>query len=188
MPILRVRSKGNARFGELGFADIKIKVIRASGPVSGGVFAPSEKSRGFAGNWKLDYCAADSTKKRCLSKKKARHLVSKVPGAILATTYSRTTYRCTTIGSAAFHFRVRNGNGWCHCAGSPDDDDSTSRIPRCLVTPRIFLIKNNRSLRPQAPKPLWFSDIRTLGERLQLHQQQDCKMEKKAERALVSLS
>ncbi len=23
---------------------------------------------------------------------------------------------CTTIGAAAFHFRVRNGNGWGHCA------------------------------------------------------------------------
>src|SRR6516162_7069880 len=34
----------------------------------------------------------------------------------LAMSYSRTTYRCTTIGAAAFHFRVRNGNGWCHCA------------------------------------------------------------------------
>ena len=54
------------------------------------------------------------------AKKKARCLVSKTPGIILATTYSRTTYRSTTIGSAAFHFRVRNGNGWDHCAGSPD--------------------------------------------------------------------
>src|SRR5689334_24477905 len=35
---------------------------------------------------------------------------------VLATSYSRTTYRCTTIGAAAFHFRVRNGNGWDHCA------------------------------------------------------------------------
>ena len=34
----------------------------------------------------------------------------------LATSYSRTTYRCTTIGAAAFHFRVRDGNGWCHRA------------------------------------------------------------------------
>src|SRR5436190_14186290 len=37
-------------------------------------------------------------------------------GWVLATSYSRTTYRRTTIGAAAFHFRVRNGNGWCHCA------------------------------------------------------------------------
>src|SRR5205085_10091089 len=34
----------------------------------------------------------------------------------LATSYSHTACRRTTIGAAAFHFRVRNGNGWCHCA------------------------------------------------------------------------
>src|SRR5438445_1597104 len=34
----------------------------------------------------------------------------------LATSYSRTAYRRTTIGAAAFHCRVRNGNGWDHCA------------------------------------------------------------------------
>src|SRR5207248_8026523 len=37
-------------------------------------------------------------------------------GWVLATSYSRTTFRRTTIGAAAFHCRVRNGNGWCHCA------------------------------------------------------------------------
>jgi hypothetical protein len=35
---------------------------------------------------------------------------------VLATSYSRTACRRTTIGAAAFHFRVRNGNGWDHCA------------------------------------------------------------------------
>ena len=35
---------------------------------------------------------------------------------VLATSYSRTAYRRTTIGAAAFHCRVRNGNGWRHCA------------------------------------------------------------------------
>src|SRR5436853_4270431 len=47
---------------------------------------------------------------------------SKMPGTlshaghlVLATSYSRTAYRRTTIGAAAFHCRVRNGNGWCHC-------------------------------------------------------------------------
>src|SRR5207249_10711673 len=35
--------------------------------------------------------------------------------SILATSYSRTAYRRTTIGAAAFHCRVRNGNGWGHC-------------------------------------------------------------------------
>ena len=36
--------------------------------------------------------------------------------SVLATSYSRTAYRRTTIGAAAFHCRVRNGNGWDHCA------------------------------------------------------------------------
>jgi hypothetical protein len=35
---------------------------------------------------------------------------------VLATSYSRTAYRRTTIGAAAFHCRVRNGNGWGHRA------------------------------------------------------------------------
>src|SRR5437879_10324279 len=34
----------------------------------------------------------------------------------LATSYSRTACRRTTIGAAAFHCRVRNGNGWDHRA------------------------------------------------------------------------
>ena len=38
------------------------------------------------------------------------------PGIYLATTYSHKTYRLTTIGAAAFHFRVRNGTGWFHHA------------------------------------------------------------------------
>src|SRR5438093_13185762 len=36
--------------------------------------------------------------------------------SVLATSYSRTACRRTTIGAAAFHCRVRNGNGWGHCA------------------------------------------------------------------------
>ena len=38
--------------------------------------------------------------------------MKKIPAA----TYSCGTYRPTTIGAAAFHFRVRNGTGWDHCA------------------------------------------------------------------------
>ncbi len=34
----------------------------------------------------------------------------------LAVTYSREAFRLTTIGATAFHFRVRNGAGWGHCA------------------------------------------------------------------------
>ena len=48
------------------------------------------------------------------------------PGIYLATTYSHRTYRPTTIGAAAFHFRVRNGTGWFHRAlvtrGQPRSD------------------------------------------------------------------
>ncbi len=44
----------------------------------------------------------------------------------LAMSYSRTPLRCTTIGAAAFHCRVRNGDGWFHCA----------MITRRLVKPK----------------------------------------------------
>jgi hypothetical protein len=47
---------------------------------------------------------------------KPRYLLPSNGAFVLATSYSRTTYRRTTIGAAAFHFRVRNGNGWGHCA------------------------------------------------------------------------
>ncbi len=35
---------------------------------------------------------------------------------ILATSYFRRAYRPTIIGATVFHFRVRKGNGWGHCA------------------------------------------------------------------------
>ena len=50
------------------------------------------------------------------AKKSARPLLSKKPGKYLATTYSRGAFRPTTIGAAAFHFRVRDGTGWFHYA------------------------------------------------------------------------
>ncbi len=52
------------------------------------------------------------------NKKRARlrALACLEPGIYLATTYSHKTYRLTTIGAAAFHFRVRNGTGWFHRA------------------------------------------------------------------------
>ena len=50
-------------------------------------------------------------------------------GVTLATSYFRTTYRSTIIGAKAFHFRVRNGNGWGHFAG----------ITRSLI-PRLGLV------------------------------------------------
>ena len=49
-------------------------------------------------------------------KKRARPQRVLEPGIYLATTYSHRTYRPTTIGAAAFHFRVRNGTGWFHHA------------------------------------------------------------------------
>jgi hypothetical protein len=51
-----------------------------------------------------------------LEKKEPQLPVRNLGFITLAMSYSRTTYRCTTIGAAAFHFRVRNGNGWDHCA------------------------------------------------------------------------
>ena len=53
--------------------------------------------------------------RRVAYKKKAQHF-DYAKCWVLATSYSRTAYRRTTIGAAAFHFRVRNGNGWDHCA------------------------------------------------------------------------
>ena len=41
-------------------------------------------------------------------------------GNKLATAYSCVTFRQATIGFAAFHFRVRDGNGWAHCGISPE--------------------------------------------------------------------
>ena len=50
-------------------------------------------------------------------RQKAKTPMIKLTGAfVLATSYSRTAYRRTTIGAVAFHFRVRNGNGWYHYA------------------------------------------------------------------------
>ena len=54
---------------------------------------------------------------RLVDAKKAKTPMIKLTGVfVLATSYSRTAFRRTTIGAAAFHFRVRNGNGWCHHA------------------------------------------------------------------------
>ena len=37
----------------------------------------------------------------------------------LATAYFRMVFIHTIIGAKAFHFRIRNGNGWVHLAKSP---------------------------------------------------------------------
>jgi hypothetical protein len=49
----------------------------------------------------------------CSEQKKAEHLLFGF-NKDLAATYSRGTYRTTTIGNAVFHGRVRDGNGWDH--------------------------------------------------------------------------
>ncbi len=53
---------------------------------------------------------------RLIRAKKEPGSLLREPGIYLATTYSHRTYRPTTIGAAAFHFRVRNGTGWFHRA------------------------------------------------------------------------
>lgn len=73
------------------------------------------------------------------------------PGFYLAATYSHKTCRLTTIGAAAFHFRVRNGTGWFHCAlatrGQPQlshDPHSRKAMPTwncfssCLICLQTF--------------------------------------------------
>src|SRR4029077_3339691 len=50
------------------------------------------------------------------ARNKKPDMFSLIGFSVLATSYSRTAYRRTTIGAAAFHCRVRNGNGWGHCA------------------------------------------------------------------------
>src|SRR5437879_1039110 len=59
---------------------------------------------------------------------------------VLATSYSRTAYRRTTIGAAAFHCRVRNGNGWCHCA----------TITRLRCRTGISLLRSDAGARPNS--------------------------------------
>lgn len=54
-------------------------------------------------------------------------------GKYLATTYSHRAYRPTTIGAAAFHFRVRDGTGWFHCAVVTRVEILRMVEPRALV-------------------------------------------------------
>ena len=50
-----------------------------------------------------------------LNKKSRRRKLLRLFNERLAATYSRRTYRTTTIGPAVFDGRVRNGNGSDHC-------------------------------------------------------------------------
>lgn len=67
----------------------------------------------------------------------------------LAATYSRGIYKTTTIGNAAFHVRVRNGNGWYHCFLATRKNRSATRPISSIVV-----------LRPDDPKNS-FSEIYT---------------------------
>ena len=76
---------------------------------------------------KISLSPAESTNHLFRTKRGRPPCVWYTRGAVkLATSYFRTTYRSTIIGAAAFHFRVRNGNGWGHCA----------RVTRGLSTTR----------------------------------------------------
>ena len=66
-------------------------------------------------------------------------------GVTLATSYFRVTYRDTIIGAAAFHFRVRNGNGWCHCAGITRRLEGLAFDFRLQLSPE-FLVMMGRPL------------------------------------------
>ncbi len=57
-----------------------------------------------------------ATSRRAAQKCKSPAEINPAGLLVLATSYSRTAYRRTTIGAAAFHCRVRNGDGWGHCA------------------------------------------------------------------------
>src|SRR5438876_5045155 len=70
----------------------------------------SKTYRGFRGCKRIEFEETSRGQKRKARWHSANGLL------VLATSYSRTTLRRTTIGAAAFHCRVRNGNGWDHCA------------------------------------------------------------------------
>ena len=107
---------------------------------------------------------------------------------VLATSYSRTAYRRTTIGAAAFHCRVRNGNGWGHCATVTRVRNRTSSFAAAAATqargrfsgdgvrrggrptislrgqrPRLQHFQKNMIFNRQSPienpQFFWFSDI-----------------------------
>ena len=72
-------------------------------------------------------------------------------GIYLATTYSHKTYRLTTIGAEAFHFRVRNGTGWFHFAvvtrGRFFSKRTVALVAFCFLISLICLISPIRLIR-----------------------------------------
>src|SRR5262245_12267671 len=93
-----------------GFSSGDVRTIRAlpcAHPLPRGLDRPSRGSR------PLDSLRPSAVLEK--SSPKAKTPMIKLTGVfVLATSYSRTACRRTTIGAAAFHFRVRNGNGWYH--------------------------------------------------------------------------
>ena len=62
-------------------------------------------------------------------------------------TYSRASYTGTTIGPAAFHGRVRNGNGWDHRGKTTGKLATAHNVLVCFksLTPLIPVAVENRS-------------------------------------------
>ncbi len=129
-----------------------------------------------------------ASSKRAAQKCKSPAEINPAGLLVLATSYSRTAYRRTTIGAAAFHCRVRNGNGWGHCAivtrgpsragncGAShrerptriSGDGGVHRGGRPIISlrgqrPRLQHFQKNMISNPQSPienpQYFWFSDI-----------------------------
>ena len=63
-----------------------------------------------------------------------------------ATSYSRMTCRQTTIGAAAFHFRVRDGNGWFHRAmvtrtRAVSTGSTSAAVPKTQAAPGFWWVE-----------------------------------------------
>ena len=77
--------------------------------IQGVVFWPAPHEPTLAREFRAETKPSDT-------KKDTPHLVRSGGCNTLATSYFRRPYRPTIIGATVFHFRVRNGNGWDHCA------------------------------------------------------------------------
>src|SRR5438094_1541655 len=98
-----------------GFGDILLTHSRPAHSAEGlpAHVAASHARRVLCFRLRQGYGAAGE---QATPKQNAQHISQHAGRFVLATSYSRAACRRTTIGAAAFHCRVRNGNGWCHCA------------------------------------------------------------------------
>ena len=64
----------------------------------------------------VNFRLANCRRGRRRSQTKSRSLSGTAFSYNLAATYSHMAFRHTTIGATMFHFRVRDGTGWFHCA------------------------------------------------------------------------